>query len=42
MEEIEYKTIERVTNVLLFVKDVKNAGYNEQVEIELENTNTEK
>ncbi|MGC8533100.1 MAG: V-type ATP synthase subunit B [Candidatus Parvarchaeum sp.] len=37
MEEIEYKTIERVTNVLLFVKDVKNAAYNEQVEIELEN-----
>ena len=37
MEEIEYKTIEKVTNVLLFVKDVKNAGYNEQVEIELEN-----
>ncbi|MEM0143286.1 MAG: V-type ATP synthase subunit B [Candidatus Parvarchaeum sp.] len=37
MEEIEYKTIERVTNVLLFVKGVKNAGYNEQVEIELEN-----
>ncbi|MCL4398616.1 MAG: V-type ATP synthase subunit B [Candidatus Parvarchaeota archaeon] len=36
MEEIEYRTIERVTNVLLFVKDVKNAGYNEQVEIELE------
>ena len=37
MEEIEYKTIEKVTNVLLFVKDVKNAAYNEQVEIELEN-----
>ncbi len=36
MEEIEYKTIEKVTNVLLFVKDVKNAAYNEQVEIELE------
>ncbi len=36
MEEIEYKTIEKVTNVLLFVKGVKNASYNEQVEIELE------
>ncbi|EFD92467.1 MAG: H+transporting two-sector ATPase alpha/beta subunit central region [Candidatus Parvarchaeum acidophilus ARMAN-5] len=37
MEGIEYKTIEKVTNVLLFVKAVKNAGYNEQVEIELDN-----
>jgi V/A-type H+-transporting ATPase subunit B len=37
MEEVEYKTIEKVTNVLLFVKAVKNAGYNEQVEIELDN-----
>ena len=37
MENIEYKTIEKVTNVLLFVKAVKNAGYNEQVEIELDN-----
>ncbi len=36
MEGVEYKTIEKVTNVLLFVKAVKNAAYNEQVEIELE------
>ena len=37
MEGIEYKTVEKVTNVLLFVKGVKNASYNEVAEIELEN-----
>ena len=37
MEGIEYKTVEKVTNVLLFVRGVKNASYNEVAEIELEN-----
>ncbi len=36
MNDIYYKTINKVTNVLLFVEGVKDAGYNELVEVKLE------
>jgi V/A-type H+-transporting ATPase subunit B len=37
MSDVYFKTVKQVTNVLLFVDGVKNAAYNELVEIELEN-----
>ncbi len=36
MNDVYYKTINKVTNVLLFVEGVKDAGYNELVEVKLE------
>ncbi len=40
MNDIYYKTINKVTNVLLFVEDIKDAGYNELVEVKLEDGRT--
>ncbi|ASI13682.1 A-type Na(+),H(+)-transporting-ATP synthase subunit B [Candidatus Mancarchaeum acidiphilum] len=37
MENVYYKTVKQVTNVLLFVEGIKDAAYNEIVEITLEN-----
>src|SRR5580658_1821995 len=37
MSDVYFKTVKQVTSVLLFVDGVKNAAYNELVEIELEN-----
>jgi V/A-type H+/Na+-transporting ATPase subunit B len=36
MSDVYFKTVKQVTSVLLFVEGVKNAAYNELVEIELE------
>ncbi len=36
MSDVYYKTVKQVTSVLLFVEGVKDAAYNELVEIELE------
>ncbi len=35
MSDVYYKTVKQITNVLLFVEGVKNAAYNELVEIAL-------
>ncbi len=37
MSDVYFKTVNQVTSVLLFVEGVKDAAYNELVEIELEN-----
>jgi len=37
LENVYYKTVKQVTNVLLFVEGIKDAAYNEIVEITLEN-----
>ena len=37
MNDVYYKTINQITNVLLFVDGIKDAAYNELVEIKLDN-----